>query len=155
MKAAICSVAACALVALLGSASGANAVGFTHVNCSGAESPVVQSAIHETDKSQGTCQNYSTQEWEQNPDLPWGHTQSCYTTYIGGRSTSLECNSTGCDIWSVITCAGQNITAHVHCPRNMNGTMPSARGNGTYATCSSEAGTNTCSCTNSSGCSAP
>lgn len=137
-------------------------IGFNHVNCSGAESPVVQEQIHDNHMDNQQCSNYP--EILESDGKTEGETQTCTAAYGKYQWASVDCSSQlgGCEAVSLVQCAGMFISARVTCPMNSggpsNGKLPAASANRQKAQCTytDAAGakhTNTCSCSDSSGCS--
>jgi hypothetical protein len=152
-----------ALLIAVTTAGQVNAGGFTHTGCSGAESPIVQAGIHDADLAHADCANVT--EGETNDGESVGHEQTCGAQYGTTQWASLDCNygsAAGCDVSSLLYCAGHFITAHAHCPPSQGGKnagkLPQAGATRTAVGCSYH-DTNgnivghTCSCTDNSGCS--
>lgn len=150
-------------VAFMMLAQPSHAIGYVHYNCAGAESPVVQEAIHDSHEENQDCANITDSEDGDGEAV--GHEQECSAGYGAYQWTSLDCNfgsAAGCDASSLIYCAGQYITAHVHCPPSQGGPnagkLPQASSNRFGAACSYHDFSGnivgkTCTCTVNSGCS--
>lgn len=132
---------------------------YEHIGCSGAELPVIQAAIHRSDIEHLDCVNYTSAD-----NGPQGHPQTCSSSYGSGRWGNLECSpsAAGCDVSSYSQCGGSMVTLHAHCPMNQGGFVAGqypkavATSGGVqcnYLNIDGGMQTNTCTCSDRSGCS--